>query len=73
MLPEKLDFRLDAIHAQKDTKVDFDRSQKSFEILHPRTLGGNFYPIPNLDHELQEQTNLKMFELVKTGRALLDQ
>lgn len=71
LLPDKLDFRLDAFHAQKDTQVDYERSLKSFQTLNRRTLAGEFYTWPDKDHELDDQTNKELMAHLNDYRELL--
>jgi predicted esterase len=71
LLPAKLNFRLDAFHAQEDTQVDYQNSLASFELLNSRSIAGEFYTWPNKDHELDEQTNAQLMGHIKDYRDLL--
>lgn len=71
LLPQKLNFRLDAFHAQQDTQVDYNRSYQSFEALKKRTLGGEFYTWPDKKHELDDWTDAQLKAHIKTYRELL--
>lgn len=72
MLPSKIDFQLDALHAQEDSKVDFSRAQAAFEKLRQRGVKGSFRPVPGLDHELGPEINQQLSMLLKKHRALLE-
>lgn len=71
MLPPKISFRLDALHAQEDSKVDFARAQAAHAKLQARGVSGEFKAVADLDHDLNPQMNQELKQLIKKHRALL--
>lgn len=71
MLPDWLNFRLDAFHADQDTQVDYHRSQKSFHTLNARSLSGEFITWEGKDHGLDDETHESMKKHINTYRELL--
>lgn len=71
LLPKTINFRLDALHATDDTKVDFTRAKAAHERLAQRGVAGHFKAVAGLDHDLGPEMNKELSDLLKTHRALL--
>lgn len=70
-LPDSLDFRLDAFHADQDSQVDYKRSSESYQKIFPRVAAGEFITWSGKDHELDAQTNAELQQHINTYRELL--
>lgn len=62
--PEKMITVVDGIHGVDDEVVPFDRGQESFQTLKVKNPNGNFYPIQNLKHTMNDESRALLQKLL---------
>lgn len=62
--PSKVRWQVDAIHGEADSILPLESAKKSYQDLKNRGINGSFYSIPELGHDVNQETLVTLQKLI---------